>query len=353
MKRLLLILILFTAGFVNAQNRDHLVLQYNCKWENITFNKNYQPVAGDTSFFVVSVRNYDDSKTEFLDYENDTTGLLKYFTVYVSGTKWTVVPYKSFSDMMDSKSLYKDFVIFTEGLGKTFPAGVDRATTLLRLYYVDELFFDWPTDRPDIKPGKNIKITMQIAPKVAAAYAQFALEFQQYKLAHSAKFKTTTLLFHSMGNLLLMHALKQNLLNDVKPGVFDEVILNAACVNQKRHKEWLDKLTFSDHIYITINSRDKNLNGAKLLFMAHQLGEKPKRPYCAKAHYVDFSEVLHKEHNYFLLSYVVNQKPYLKKFYADIFKGEKPQLIFHDPSISEEVRKYLPQKDDAGISTGM
>lgn len=353
MKRLLPILFLLAATFVYAQNKDHLVPTYICKWENISFDKHYKAIAGDTSFFVVTVRNYNESKKEFLDYDQDTTGTLKYFTVYVSNQQWTVVPHKSFTEMMDSKSMYKDFVIFTEGLGKTFPAGVDRATMLLRLYNVDELFFDWPTDRPDIKPGKNIKITMQIAPKVADAYDRFAMEFQQYKQAHAAKFKHTSLLFHSMGNLLLMHGLKQDLLKDIKPGVFDEVILNAACVNQKHHKEWLDKLTFADRIYITINSHDKNLNGAKLLFMAHQLGETAKRPYAAKAHYVDFSEVLHKEHNYFLLPYVTDQKPYLKKFYADIFKGEKPQLIFHDPSISEEVRKYLPQKDNAGISTGM
>lgn len=324
-----------------------------CNWQNTSLNKAYIPQKGDSCLFVVSTRNYDETKKEFVDYDYDTTASLKYFIVYYKGNHWTAVPYLSLKDMLDTKDNFRDFVVFTEGLGKTFTLGIDRATKLMRLYEVDELFFDWPTERPYMKPGKNIKITYQIAPEVAVPYARFLEEFQEYKTAHSQKFQTVTLLFHSMGNLLLMYDLQKGLYQNISPGLADNVVLNAACVSQHKHKEWLSKLTFAKNVYVTVNNHDRNLRGATIVFAAYQLGLKVKPKYCEKVNYVDFSAVLDNEHNYFLIPSLLKKKPYLKQFYTDVFVGKHPQLQFPDPAISEEVRKYLPEKSEIGIFTGM
>jgi hypothetical protein len=346
----LLILLIALPFIVMSQKDSKFGVPYSyCNWSNTSLNKNYIPTINDTCLFVVSTRNYNETKHEFVDYDYDTTGTLKYFAVYFNHNQWIAVPYASLTELLNIKKDFNNLVVFTEGLGKTFTSGMDRATQLMRLYNVDELFFDWPTERPYLKPGKNIKATCVEAPKIAKPFAAFIEDFQTYKTQHSEKFKTTTLLNHSMGNLLLMYDLQNDYLKNIHPNFFDNVIVNAACVNQKNHKIWLDKLSFSKNIYLTINDKDRNLRGARILFKARQLGESPQPEFCKNVNYVDFSEVLSIEHNYFLMQPVLIQKPYLKTFYADIFEGKIPQLKFTDKSIPEAVKKYLPAQSDKGI----
>lgn len=346
----LLILLLLLPYFALPQKDSKFGVPYSyCNWTNTTLNKNYIPTINDSCLFVVSTRNYNETKHEFVDYDYDTTGTLKYFAVYYHSNNWVVVPHTSLEELFNLKESFKNLVVFTEGLGKTFTSGIDKATQMMRLYNVDELFFDWPTERPYMKPGKNIKTTCQVAPLVSKSFAAFILEFQTYKTQHAEKFKTTTLLNHSMGNLLLMYDLQNDYLKTIQSVLFDNVIVNAACVNQKNHKVWLDKLSFSKNIYLTINDKDRNLRGARILFKARQLGESPQPEFCKNVSYIDFSEVLNIEHNYFLMAALLKQKPYLKTFYADIFVGKIPQLKFTDNSIPDTVKKYLPGQSDKGI----
>lgn len=299
-----------------------------CDWSRMALDKNYAFTKEDTCLFVVSTRHYNDSLKEFLDYDYDATGTLKYFAVYFQGGRWTAVPYPSLEALLSLKAEFKDFVVFTEGLGKTFTSGIDRATRLRRIYNIDELFFDWPTQRPYMKSGKNFRTTYRVSREVAKPYAHFLKEFQSYKETHRSKFKTTTLMFHSMGNLVLMYDLKNDLLKNIRPGLADNVILNAACVPQRKHAKWLGKLSFSKNTFVTINNRDRNLNGARFAMLTRILGAKVKKPFVPGVHYVDFSEVLEREHNYYLIKNLLEKKPYLRKFYADIFAGNLPVLEY-------------------------
>ena len=322
----LLFICFYLSNFSQIGSKFRTPFSY-CQWSNTRLNKQYTPNDQDTCLLVVSTRNYNETEQKFVDYDYDTTGQLKYFAVYFNHNQWIVVPKKSLTELLDLKSSYKNMVVFTEGLGKTFTSGIDRATQMMRLYDIDELFFDWPTERPYISSGKNIKKTCQIAPLIAQPYAKFIKEFEAYKNTHTEKFKTITLLNHSMGNLLLMYDLQNDLLKSTSNNLFDNVILNAACVNQKDHKSWLDKLSFSKNIYLTINDKDRNLRGARILFKARQLGESPQPEFCKQVHYVDFSKYLTIEHNYFLMQEVLNKKPFLKVFYTNIFEGKTPPVI--------------------------
>ncbi len=327
--RILFLRLLLLSTPVFAQNNNKPVVPYSyCNWSNICLDKTYTPSKNDSCLFVVSTRNYNFSKQEFADYDYDNSSILKYFAVYFKGNNWTAIPYSSLEELLNLKNDLKDVVVFTEGLGKTFTLGIDRATKLMRIYPVNGIFFDWPTERPYLGPGKNIMKTCKIAPKVAACYGKFLEEFQCYKNEHPQKFQTVTLLFHSMGNMVLMYNLKNDLYKNLSPGLVSNVVLNAACVKQRHHQKWIDKLSFAKNIYITINDRDRNLRGARIIFAAHQLGEKIKSRQSKKVHYVNFSEVLDGEHNYFLITSLLKRKPYLKQFYYDIFVGKKPQLFF-------------------------
>ncbi len=348
-----ILLAFITSHLFSQKYSKYESIGYSCDWDKMVLNKNYIPTKNDTCFFVVSVRNYDPNKTNFLDYDYDTTGTLKYFVVYFNQNKWVSVPYSSLEDMLNLKSSFENLVVFTEGLGKTYTKGVDRATRLITEYKTDVIFFDWPTERPAMKQGKNMKLTNKISEQIAVPYSVFLEEFQTYKDKNPTKFKTVTVLFHSMGNLILMHDLKHKLFKNIHPDLANSVILNAACVPQKKHAEWLSQLNISKHIFVTVNNSDRNLNGAKFVFMQNQLGHKPKGPYCKNVNYVDFSDVLQKEHNYFLIQPLLTEKPYLRNFYNTIFNGDVPQLKFTDPAISEEVKKYLPGKSEIGVTPGM
>lgn len=299
-----------------------------CNWDNMQLNRHYQPAPDDTCLLVVSTRHYHDSLKEFLDYDYDTTASLHYFAVYFRGNAWTAVPYSNLESLLDLKPSLRNLVIFTEGLGKTYTSGVNRATMLMRLYHIDEIFFDWPTQRPYMSRGKNFKTTYQVSGEVAKPYATFLGEFQRYKDSHAPKFQSITIMFHSMGNLILMHGLRSGLFSNIHPGFADQVILNAACVPQKRHAQWLSKLQFSKEIFVTINDRDRNLRGARLILLRHVMGETTKKPYLPGIHYVDFSKVLNREHNYYLIIPLLRQKPFLKQFYTDVFSGKMPVLTY-------------------------
>ncbi len=295
-----------------------------CTWENMSLSKNYVSDETDSCLFVVSTRNFDSTKKQFFDFDFDTSRTLKYFAVYFKGDNWTAVQHPNLTALLETKQKFEDMVIFTEGLGKTFTSGVDRATKLLRIYGIDEIFFDWPTLHPELKRIKNFRAASKISDDVATCYAAFFKEFESYKKTHIFKFKHTTLFFHSMGNLLIMHDMKRNFLKDVSTHIVDNLILNAACVPQRKHARWVKKINFADDIYITINKKDRNLKGAKLLTLKHQLGEKVRKPRCKNVNYVDFTNVLNNDHNYYLVRTLLAEKPYLKKFYSDIFHGTIP-----------------------------
>ncbi len=329
MKPFSILVFLLNFGIAFSQGTNSIPSGYSgCDWSKMTLDKTYQATKEDTCIFVVSTRHYNDTLKEFVDYDYDTTASLKYFAVYFQGNRWTAVPYPNLETLLDLKAEFKNVVVFTEGLGKTFTSGIDRATRLKRIYDIDELFFDWPTQRPYMKSGKNFRTTYRVSREVAKPYARFLETFQNYKETHYSKFKITTLMFHSMGNLVLMYDLKNDLFQHIKPGLVDNVLLNAACVPQRKHAKWLSKLSFSKQMFVTINKRDRNLNGARLVLFCHILGEKVKKPLTPGVHYVSFSKVLEREHNYYLIRPLLAQKPYLKTFYADIFAGKMPVLEY-------------------------
>src|SRR4051812_2385487 len=66
-------------------------LTSSCNWKNMCLNRTYAPAKGDSCLFVVSTRNFDEAKKEFVDYDYDTSATLKYFIVYYNQDTWTAV----------------------------------------------------------------------------------------------------------------------------------------------------------------------------------------------------------------------------------------------------------------------
>lgn len=306
----------------------------------------------------VSCRNYFPGKEKFLDYDFDTTNTLHYFNIFFNHNKWICVHKNSLQEAIAGVNSNKDAIIYGEGLGKTFCNDVDRATRLARTYDVLPIMFDWPTARPYMKDGKNMAITMRISADVAKTFSNFVKEFGKLKREGKTEIKQSTLFLHSMGNLLLMRATKKNYLDSTK--IFDNVIMNAACVPQKNHKIWVERIRMQDHLYITKNNHDRSLNGAKIITLAGQLGERPKKPYAKNALYISFNKVLHLEHNYFLYADVLKEHPEIKEVYSSIFHGKTLSLDDikkfkkqTNKNAVELVKPYLPESGNVGLSIGL
>jgi hypothetical protein len=298
-----------------------------CDWDKVRLVKEYEPSDGDTGIVFVSTRHYFPQKKEFLDHGLDTSAF-HYFTIYFNHNKWICVPKNSFKEAYNDANPGQDVVVYAEGLGKTFTSALDRATRVTRTYGVSIIMFDWATFNPMLKGGQNFRTTKANSKIASKSFAAFMDTMNLVKRGEETLFGHLTLFMHSMGNLLLMHAVKQNYLKVNEP-LFDNVVLNAACVPQRKHKHWVEKINMQDKLYITRNNHDRNLNAAKIVSLfQRQLGERPRGPYAVNATYINFSNVLSMEHNYFLYDNVWREKPQIEQIYQDIFHGSG--LSFED-----------------------
>jgi hypothetical protein len=294
----------------------------NCGWDKVEAPANYIKQEGDTAIVFVSVRHYRPGKEQFLDYGLDTNAL-HYFTIFFNHNKWVAIPKNSLKEAYLAADPGNDVVVYAEGLGKTFTGTLDRATRFTRTYHVTTIMFDWPTFNPVLKGGENYRHTLNLSKPTAKVFSRFLDSLNTLK-KELGGFNNLTLFLHSMGNLLMMHSIQQNYLN-VKDTLFGNVVLNAACVPQKNHAQWVEKINIQEKIYITRNNHDRSLNGAKIIsFFQRQLGERPRPPYAMNAQYINFSTVLSFEHNYFLYDRTIDFYPQIGQLYSSIFHGRKP-----------------------------
>lgn len=338
---------------------QHNAYFFNPDWNKVKLNKNYVPSADDTCLIFASVRNCEENEAMFMNYDCNKEQKIHYFKIYFKGNNWNCVPAQNLSQCLkgiDSSSA----VVYVEGLGKTFLTAIDRSTLFSRQYGKQIIMFDWPTYRPDLNGGKNFRISLNESEEVSKIFCVFLDSLNTYKVNHPRAFKSLSLLMHSMGNLLLKHAVENGCLK-IQNELFNTIIFNAACVSQKNHSQWMKKINIQKKLYVTINNRDKVLRGAKLVTkLSRQLGQQPKPEYAANALYIDFSRVLEKEHNYFLFPSVLNTHPYIKDIYNLLLSGTEPDFSDENRFIRKPSKNRIEifdlkeaQKGGIGISIGL
>ena len=332
-KKYFLVLFLFSILTSKAQSGYTY-----CDWDRIKLDAKYVPAETDTAIVFASVRNYYSAKTEFFDYDLDTSHTLHYFTIYFNHNNWICVPKKDLNEALYSAAKNKDIVIYSEGMGKDFTANLDRATRFTRLYNVVTVMFDWPTYRPYLSGGKNYKLARRQSKEAARSLAKLFNEMDKYKSVNNLENVKMSLLFHSLGNRLIKDAVKNNYI-EVKTKLFDNVILNAACVKTLLHKKWVQKLNIQKGIYITKNNHDRTLLLAGIAGLRKQLGRHSGWFRAKNAVYLNFSKVLVHDHNYFLMNNVFRSHPNIKTLYNDMFHG-KP-ILFDDEKKFEQRKKNV------------
>ena len=128
--------------------------------------------------------------------------------------------------------------------------------------------------------------------------------------------------------------------------LFDNLIINAAAVNQEGHKDWVEQLNFQNNIYITNNRQDFNLKGVRIFTKdGKQLGEVIEAPAAKNADYIQFTEAVGfrtptgTTHTYFI-GEVANESNNIKQFYKELFHGEKIDL--------SDTNRFIKREDGIG-----
>jgi hypothetical protein len=209
----------------------------------------------------------------------------------------------------------RDFLVYADGHGKTFQQVLERGFHVSERFAVNMVVFDWPTD------NMALKKTSYAAAEVAPGFVKSMREFSDFK-KDQYPLSAVSAMFHSMGNHILRNVVHNKLINYIPKDLFSNLIINAAAVNQFRHREWLEKLAIQKRIYITINDDDFTLQGAMILRAAKQLGLGYRGNTAINAIYVNFSDVATREHNLFLgKSDTEKNNPNVYLFYEQAFHG--------------------------------
>jgi hypothetical protein len=155
-----------------------------------------------------------------------------------------------------------------------------------------------------------------------------------------------SMFIHSLGNSYIENLVSNKLKAYRLQHVFDNVVLNAAAVNQEDHKLWVEQLVFQKRLYITCNKQDFNLKGVHIFTKdGKQLGEKIKAPLATNAQYVHFSKAVGfrfptgTTHTYFI-GEVPDESMIIKSFFTGLVHGEQIDLSQTD--------KFIPRDDGLG-----
>lgn len=229
-------------------------------------------------------------------------------------------------------------LLFVHGDSKTFEQSIMRGLDIQFLYNVRVVVFSWPSKDINLNGIKNFKNSKRNAFKSSVHFKEL-IGFMESFRAKNKYFpdKRLSMLFHSLGNSLIMNIALCDTCKKFNSGIFDNIILNSAAINQFEHKLWVEKLDFQDRIYITSNRSDFNLKGVRIFTKdGKQLGEKIKGTLAENAEYMNFSKAVGfrtptgTSHTFF-----IGEVPDLNKdiynIYYQLFHGEK--VDFSNPDV--------------------
>jgi hypothetical protein len=309
---------------VNAKkNRD----RYNeSLWDKIDLEPPGTIVTqSDTMITMATTRQYEPTgHKKFLDrfHQSDT---IQYLLVVKLSGRWKLYRMNSLEESFQYLKKDKDIVFYVEGMGKTFTTNLYRAAGLATQYNVNVVIFDYPSADPRKSKIRNFYFSKNNSLQATPLYLRFLLTIQKEQEQHKSWITGhhITLFHHSMGNRMVKRLAVEHMtdsLNDLK---ISRLILNAACVEEKKHAEWLSKLTFASQVWINYNRADLHLKAAQLLTHRRQLGRTPNQTERPSLYYKDLHPYMGSRHSLFLNrpdGYLIPTP--LHTYYNNLFHGK-------------------------------
>ena len=315
---------LLTLSFSRPDKYQH----YN-RWDNIHFVEEFDFVPNpDTLFVICTNRLYQPGLQQPLADKTDPENKLQYLVATYSKAEWRLLRKENLEEAV-AYLPRKDFLLYIEGMGKTFPMDLQRSAGMTAQYNLNIIQFEYPSIHPGKNPVSNFYFAYNQARYAAEEYSEFIREFEALKNRHPEKFTgvNISLFHHSMGNRMIKRSMEVDLLNVENKSLFQNVILNAACVPQRNHKEWIEKIDFAERVFVNYNKKDFQLNGAMFITFDKMLGARFKEPLAGNATYVDFQTLVDSRHSNFLnLEGREDINPECRRYYGLVLHGENPNL---------------------------
>jgi hypothetical protein len=245
--------------------------------------------------------------------------------------------------MFNGHFKYDDWLIFVHGDGKTLQGAVDRARDIQELHNVNVVVYSWPSKHPDKGAIKNFKNSYANVQKDATGFDRFLHMLEAVKLERPNT--NFSIFFHSLGNYYLEQMIANDLHLDNNIVVFENLMINAAAVQNKNHHKWVEQIKFAKRIYINSNGEDFSLAGLRFFTrLKMQLGEDPGDDLAVNASYVNFSDAVGfriptgPSHSYYFAS-IPEKSLNIKNYFTQLFQSQ--EIDFLDPLIFNTIENDL------------
>jgi len=269
----------------------------------------------------------------------------RYLIAQGQSGSWVFQEEDSFPALFNHQETYTDWVVFIHGDGKNLETSVIRAREIQKLHKVNVLIYSWPSKDDDMNGIKNFKNSYKNVENSAHQLFSFFKDIADLKSSAKDPFQdqNVSLFLHSLGNYYLERLSVEGLLSSIDLKLFNNLIINAAAVEQEGHNLWVEEINFAERIYINSNDDDMSLSGLRFLTkLGRQLGESALEPFANNAIYVDFTEAvgfpgMGPSHSYYFAS-VTDRSENIRKYYTTIFHGNEAELE------NKDLFTYLPEE---------
>jgi hypothetical protein len=272
--------------------------------------------------------HYDSISGEFLLNEVSIENELSYMKVYNQNGKWQVQKLGSINAIQSSNPSLEDWLVYVHGDSQTLELTFTRGFQLQTEYDVNVIVFSWPSKDPDLGGINNFNNSRNQIENGTPGFMKFLLKLEVW---HGKESYLTgsklSIFFHSLGNYYLERIASSSLLSELTPEIFDNLIINAAAVNEKDHNIWLSKIHFQKRIFVNSNRKDMTLKGVNIFTdFDVQLGEEVINGFSENAFYINFAKALKNENNFGLMhGYYAGEIPgksiNIFNYYKTIFHG--------------------------------
>ncbi|MBS1628617.1 MAG: hypothetical protein JST27_01025 [Bacteroidetes bacterium] len=254
---------------------------------------------------VVSNRKPEPGQIRFMSQDRDGDSL-HYFFITTEQGQWHL---SGVPDLRRAVTLMRcephrrnrDWVVYTEGMGKLFTSDINRAFSMARQYDLNVLLLDYPSIHKGLSSLKNFKFARRNAQLAGSDFLPVLDSMLRFREAGILGEGRLTLFYHSLGNQALRMLAKSASLSRINNKLWvDNLILNAPCVPRRGATRWMSRIAFAKHLYVFYNSHDATLKWARLASFHGILGERPVPPLCKRAQYVNFHLLCGGGHSNFL-----------------------------------------------------
>ncbi len=245
-------------------------------------------------------------------------------------TEKNVPSRKAFAQVRDHLTANgKNCVFFVHGFNQSFEKNLEKSLALEKEHDVEVIAFSWPSNPGGFKT-KEYRFAKRTA-RASVGALDSTLEklcgYLQEPFNREALQRCdikVSLLTYSLGNYLFQNYVTDAIYEN-ETGVFDNVVLCQADVDNEGHAAWVDSIAVGKRVYITINENDWVLKWSDANFQKDRLGNTARNLDSRKAFYFDFTDGpgVGKTHGLF---YKKTNKV-VKTFFSTVLNGGRGERI--------------------------